>query len=296
MKELLIAYLARTLNMSPESVAEMLFKKSDDETITDDLTDNALDALLQLDAKRVQALKPNTKEYFDNGYGKGKSETAAHFEKILRERFGVDQEGKLQGEALIDAISAAVADQGAKPDKIKASPEYLKLEATMRQQIEEARQQHLKELEKVRQEYAREQTWNQVRDRIREAVRKHPGLNQDAITDPMVDLLAERFKSYDYQLENGDFLPLLEGKRVENAQGYPRMLSDLVAEIAEATFPKIAQQPVGNAGNQNNNTGKAPVTGRFKDEDDFLEQRAQISDLEKRLELDKLWEAQKAGG
>lgn len=54
-KEILVAFLAKTLNQAPEQLAELLYQTSDEgETLKDD----ALNALLALDADRVQKLKP----------------------------------------------------------------------------------------------------------------------------------------------------------------------------------------------------------------------------------------------
>lgn len=289
-KEILVAFLAKTLNQAPEQLAELLYQTSDEgETLKDD----ALNALLALDADRVQKLKPNTKEYFDNGYKKAQSEIQERVEKELRQRFNVDAEGKLKGSELYDAINAAMASEGGKPDKIKTSAEYLALEREMRKQIEEIQGKHTAELEKIRLEAQREQTWAQVSGRIRDAIRKHTGLNQEAITDPMVDLLASQFREYDYQQDGDDWLPLKGGERVEDAHGHARRLADLVIERAETVFPRIAQPPAGSAGNQNGN-GKPAVTTRWKDEAEYMTAYNAETDPAKRIELFKAWEAQQA--
>ena len=108
MKDIFLGFLSKSLNIDNEQLADLLYKKSDDGTLTDDVNENALQTLLQLDAERVQKLKPNTKEYFDNGYKKGQSEVASQWEKRLREKFGIDPDGQLQGDALTDAIKAAL--------------------------------------------------------------------------------------------------------------------------------------------------------------------------------------------
>lgn len=294
LKELLFAYAGKTLNQQPEQLAELLFTKSDDGE--ESLSENALNALLALEAQKVQAIKPNTKEYFDNGYKKAESEVRERVERELRERFGIDKEAQLKGPALLDAITAAMANETAKPDKVKTSTEYLELERTMRQKIEELQQQHTAEVEKIRQDAQRENTWGQVRPRIRDMVRKHEGLNQDAITDGLIDLLAEQFKGYEYQQDGDNFLPLQDGKRVENAHGFPRHLDELVRERAESIFPKIVQQPVGSAGNVNNGQGK-PATGvTFKTEGELMAAYNAETDPAKRVEMVKAWEAQQARG
>ena len=147
LKELLIAYLGKSLNRPAEQLADLLFETSDEgETLKGD----ALNALLALDAERVQKIKPDTKQYFDNGYKKAQSEVMERVEKSLRERFNVDTDKQLTGDALLDAINAAMATEGTKPDKIKTSAEYLALEREMRKQIDDLRSQHTAEIENIR--------------------------------------------------------------------------------------------------------------------------------------------------
>ncbi len=290
LKELLIAYLGKSLNRPAEQLADLLFETSDEgETLKGD----ALNALLALDAERVQKIKPDTKQYFDNGYKKAQSEVMERVEKSLRERFNVDTDKQLTGDALLDAINAAMATEGTKPDKIKTSAEYLALEREMRKQIEDLRSQHTAEIENIRLEAKREQTWAQVSGKIRELVRKHNGLNQDAITDGMVDLLAAQFREYDYQIDGEDFLPLKEGNRVEDAHGHARRLAELVKERAEALLPRIAQQPAGSAGNANG-ANKPAVSVKFESEAEYMKALNLESDPNKRIEMAKSWEAQQA--
>ncbi len=290
LKELLIAYLGKSLNRPAEQLADLLFETSDEgETLKGD----ALNALLALDAERVQKIKPDTKQYFDNGYKKAQSEVMERVEKSLRERFNVDPDKQLTGDALLDAINAAMATEGTKPDKIKTSAEYLALEREMRKQIEDLRSQHTAEIENIRLEAKRGQTWAQVSGKIRELVRKHNGLNQDAITDGMVDLLAAQFREYDYQIDGEDFLPLKEGNRVEDAHGHARRLAELVKERAEALLPRIAQQPAGSAGNANG-ANKPAVSVKFESEAEYMKALNIESDPNKRIEMAKSWEAQQA--
>ena len=295
MKDVFLAFLGKTLNQPAESLAELLFKKSDDNILTDELSENALPELLRLDAERIQRVKPNTKEFFDNGYGKGKSETAAAFEKLMREKFGVDAEGKLQGEAIIDAVKAAAAGEGMKPDKVKTTPDYLALEAEMRKQIQDIKDQHAAELAQIQEGATREKTWSEVYADIVRTVKADERLNQEVITDPMLGLFASEFRNYDYQREGENFLPMKDGQRVENAQGYARMLSELVSERAVQVFPTQKQPAAGNAGNVNNGQGKAAVHTRFKDESDYLLQYNTEPDFDKKKAMYAAWEAQTQG-
>lgn len=296
MKDIALAFLAKTLNMAPESVAELLFKKSDDGTLTEETAENALSELLRLDAERIQKVRPNTQEFFNNGYGKGKSETAIAFEKVLREKFGVDPEGKLQGEALVDAVKAAAAGDGVKPDKVKASTEYLDMERQFRQQIEDIKAQQQAELEQYKQEVNREKTWQQGSGLIKKVIRSMQDINQDSVTDLMIDLLAAKYRTYDLQADGEDFLPIKDGQPLQNAQGYTRRLSELVMEDAAQVFPTQKQPAAGQAGNQNAGPGKAAVNTRFESEEAYFKAYNDAPDLQTKQALYQAWEAQTAQG
>lgn len=84
-RELLLAYLGVTLNLSPDSIAESLYKKSDDGTQTDEIQEGALEALKSLDKERITKIKPDTKTFFDNGYKKAQVEISEKYEKMIRE-------------------------------------------------------------------------------------------------------------------------------------------------------------------------------------------------------------------
>jgi hypothetical protein len=295
MKDILFGFLSKTLNVDNEQLAELLYKKSDDGTITEDVNESALQTLLQLDAERVQKLKPNTKDYFDNGYKKGQSETATQWEKRMREKFGVDPDGQLQGEALVDAIKAALSDASTKPEKIKTHPEYLSLEAAMRKQAEELKAQYEAELEKQKAAYSREQTWGQASSVIRQAIGGlNPVLPSDkAKAEKMLDLFINtHFREYDYQPDgNGGWIVMKDGQRVENQHGHVKALQDLVRETAEGYFDFQAQKPAGNAGNANG-SGQS-VNIKFKDETDYFQQRAAAGgDAQKLKALNDAWKAQ----
>ena len=57
MNELFLAYWSKTLNMDNDRLAELLYKKADDGTLTDQISESALTALLEADAVRVKSLR-----------------------------------------------------------------------------------------------------------------------------------------------------------------------------------------------------------------------------------------------
>ena len=300
MKDIFMGYLSRTLNVGDEQLAELLYKKSDDGMLTDEVNENALNQLLALDAERVQKLKPNTKEYFDNGYKKAQAEIAKQWENKLREKFGVDPEGSAQGDALLDAIKAAVGEHAMKADKVKTHPEYLALETQMRKQAEQLKAEFEAEIEKREQTYKREQTWGQVSSEIRTALKGlNPILPSDqAKAERMLDLFVNtHFRDFEYQPDgNGGFVVMKDGQRVENQHGHVKALQDLVKEAADSVFEFQAQKPAGNAGNSGGNGG-ATVNVKFNSDEDYYKARQEAAGNPARLaEIAAAWRAQQTAG
>lgn len=300
MKDIILGFLSKTLNMDNEQLAELLYKKSDDGTLTDEVNENALSELLRLDAERVQKLKPDTKTFFDNGYKKAQSEIAAQWEKKLREKFGVDPDGSAQGDALLDAIKAAAGEHEMKADKVKTHPEYLALETQMRKQAEQLKAEFEAEIEKRETTYKREQTWGQVSSEIRKAIKGlNPILPSDqAKAERMLELFVNtHFRDFEYQPDgNGGFVVMKDGQRVENQHGHVKALNDLVRETADSVFEFQAQKPAGNAGNSGGNGGST-VNLKFGSETDYYKARQEAAGNPARLaEIAAAWRAQQTAG
>ena len=108
LKQLTIQTLAKFLGKSPESVSELLFKKSDDGTgLTDELNE---DAMAQLEAIHADHIKGTGAEALDakynEGHKAGKFEALSKAEDELRKQFGVE------GKTLKD-VTAAIAAKAA---------------------------------------------------------------------------------------------------------------------------------------------------------------------------------------
>lgn len=296
----ILGYLSKTLNTDSEQIAELLYQKSDDgKTFTYELKPDGIKQLLSLDEARVKTLKPDTKEIFDNGYKKAEAKVSSDWEKNIRTSFGIDEAGELTGNELLDAVKTATAKQQS-PDKVKSSAEYLQLERQAKAQLEELKAKHLEELDSVHGKFKQQQTWSQVQAAIKATLLEmSPVLPEDkAKQERLLELFTAQFSGYEYQADNGTFLPMKEGQRIENAQRYPKSLNDLVKEHAEAMFEFKQQDAAGNAGNSNGGTtGQKPaISTKFKDESDYLKQYNE-ADAEGKKALYAAWtSAQGEGG
>jgi len=302
MKDVIFGFLAKTLNKSHEQLADLLYQKSDDANADPVLKTDALQVLLDLDAKRVSDLKPDTKDIFNNGYKKAQAEVAESWEADIRDVFKIDQEAKLKGAELLGAVKAATAGKSKDPAAIKTSAEYLELERESKKALDALAAKHREELEAIDSKYKKESTWQNVQGEIRKHLMElNPVLPEDTgKRERLLELFAGMFSGYDWQADNGTFIPMKDGNRVENAQKYPKSLADLVKEGAESMFDFAKQPPAGNAGNKNGKDSGSgsgtTVTTRFKDESDYLKQYAEETDPAKKTALYDAYKAQTAEG
>lgn len=269
MKELITAFLAKTLNMAPESVAELLYKKSDDgATLTEEIQEDALNALLKLDSERVGKLKPDTKTLFDNGYKKAQAEVSEKWEKMIREKFGI--EADVTGEDLVmTAHQMASKPPKQADDQVKAHPLYLQLEKKYQADLEAAKAEGQKALEEFKTGVERRNRLSAVQQEARKyLLSRKPVLSSDATKqENQIGLFLQQFEGYDFEpREDGGFLPMKDGKRIENEHGHPVDLKTLADKVADSYFDFQVQDAKGNGGNGNppggagTGSGKAPAS------------------------------------
>lgn len=264
-KEILFAFLAETLNLPSESVADLLYKKADD-VLTDEILPGALDAIKNLDKERVAKLKPNTKEFFDNGYKKAQAEISAKFEKELKETFGLDSE--LTGsELLAEAHKVAAKVPAIEDDKVKVHPLFIKLEKDSRAAVEAAKAEGetaLNNFKAEQQKTGRVQTAQSKAKEILLAMK--PVLEDDAkIADRRIRYFLDEFGALEYETtESGELIPMKDGKRLETAHGHAIGFEALVKNIATESFKFQVQSAAGNGGNGNGAGGAAGAGGGYK--------------------------------
>lgn len=293
MKELFTAFLSKTLNMDADSIAELLYKKSDDGTLTDEINEAAINTLLSKDAERVQSLKGGDgKTQFDNGYKKGQKEALEQLEKGIKSEFKTDAEK--QGLDLIKHVVSQAAKRTLGDDEVKIHPLYLTLEEQARKVAEETAKEWEGKLSEVETRYNREKTFSKVAEKIQEqfeALRPVLPQNPTAAATARKEFI-DKFASYDYEVTaDGKIIVMKDGKRVETEHGHAVDLSQLVRQETERRFDLAVQDPKGNAGN----TAATAATGgalKFKSEAEYQDKFFSAKTPEERKTIATAWEAQ----
>lgn len=264
LKDLLLKYLAKINGISEKKAAALIFQKAENGEDLDEskLNDDVLNTLLDKDAARVQKLSKGDEavtKAFDNGYNKALKEEKTNFEKLLRKRHNIDEEGKLKLNDLLDKIDAAkIEKQGTEltEENIKKHPLYLSLERSKKEEIETLTSSHetaLKELEnKQASSVMKVSAKNKVLDYFDNL---KPVLSKEATKAAnQRTSFANLFDAYDFQAGEGDADPLIidpaTNKRLEDKHGNPVSLADLVQQKADQYYDFVVQDPKGAPGNK----------------------------------------------
>lgn len=268
MKDVLIGFLSKTLNMDNESVAGLLYKKTDDGKITEEANPDALKSLLALDAERVKGLKgdTDTKTAFDNGYKKAQKEVAERWEKDVKETLGLKDSDKVGVELLKEGI-AKITKTPLEDDKVKVHPLFLQLEKKLNDEKAAIEAEWKGKFEEVEKQTKRKETFSKVKGKGAEYF---DGLNPVLSTDvakaaTLRSEFLDKVEAFDWEQSGDDFIQMKDGKRVEDSHGHPVTLKVFVTNEASKRFDFKKQEPKGNAGNKNDGGGgfkleKIPAT------------------------------------
>lgn len=287
--------VGKTLNLPKEKLAEILYE-SDGTTIKAD----AIDKLIEIDAQRIAELKTSHKteltRMHDDAYAKAQGEVLSKYEKKLKEELGLQSDAK--GIDLIKEAIAKNTNTDITEDKIKLSPLYLELERKLNNEyLPKA------EYDKVKAEF------DQFKDQI-EIAKVNSVVKQDAIkvfrslkpvlskdpvkaTNQESDFVA-KLTQFEYEInDDGNHVIKANGKRLENANGFPVTFADFVKSEASKYYDFEVQDPRNNAGNNNGGNNGTSVT-LPQTEREYLLMLANEPDPAKQVAIMNAWKAKSA--
>jgi len=277
MKQFILGLLTETLNKSDGELAELLYQKSDEGEET--LKEGALDEVKKLFEEKFQKIKTDSetklKTVQDDFHKKGKKEALEKLESDIREKYGLESES--EGIELVDEVIEKFKQVDTKltPDKVKLTPTYLESEKEWRKQLKELEKTKNSEIENLKTEFQKEETWKAVDGFIEKQLATlklvYPKNPEAALTQK--ELFKKQFQEYDYQLsEDGDEpIPIRDGKRVEDRFNNPVKFSQLISERASKHFDIAVQDPKGGGQNVNAPPGGSSngVPAKFESEAEY---------------------------
>ncbi|MGG5486261.1 hypothetical protein [Gaetbulibacter sp. PBL-D1] len=236
-----------------------------------------LEAFLKLDKDRIEAIGQKGKDKFTEGYNKAKKEERVAFEKEIKDTFDIDED--LIGIDLVKKVVELKSETSKKgagklsDDEIKSHPTVIKL-------LTEKEKAHKDDIQKIKEDneqvilgMKKERVFGNVSKKALALLDEmNPVLSENPkVANNQRNYLLDRLKGYDWQpTENDDdYIPLKDGKRVEDAHGHGISFNDLVKGAASDLYDfkqsdKRDTPPGGGSGG-----GSGSGNHKFKSEDEY---------------------------
>lgn len=250
-KELLSAFLSKTLNMDEAAVASLYAEDGK-------LKDDALTTLESLDVERVKKLKPDSTDAFNNGHKKGKSEALSQLETefLKKTSFKSDKKGI---DLFLDYATQAVkeADKGVNDDAIKKHPLFISEVERLQSEKEAAIVAESAKLTKFQGEIKAKEAFSAVSNKAMELFNSYkPVLSKDPVKakNQMEDFVG-KLKGFEYDIQADKIIVLKDGKVVEDSHGNRVPFEKLVKQEAERYYDFHVADPRQAPANKN---GQAP--------------------------------------
>jgi len=250
-KQLTIQTLAKFLGKSPESVAELLFKKSDDGTsLTDELNEDAQSQLEAIHADHIKGAGADALEAkFNEGHKAGKFEALSKAEEDLRKQFGV--EGKTLKDVTA-AIAAKAAQEAGTEDKVLTHPAYLALKTNSEAAIEAVKTEYEGKLKSVEQQVLRRDMFSRNLPKIDAAIAESGAVmpKNPTAQATLRNLFLKQFDDYEFdEKETGVYLKDKNGALVKDKHGHPVTLEQFTKDSVASYFDIETQQQRQSPGN-----------------------------------------------
>lgn len=258
LKQLTIQTLSKFLGKTPESVSELLFKKSDDGTgLTDELNE---DAQAQLEAIHAEHIKGTGSEAleakYNEGHKAGKFEALSKAEDELRKQFGV--EGKTLKEVTA-AIAAKAAQEAGTEDKVLTHPAYMTLKANSEAEREAIKAEYEGKLKSIEQQVARRDAFSKNLSKIEAAIAEAGAVmpkNPNAQAT-LKNLFLKQFEDYELdEKETGVYLKGKDGALLKDKHGHPITIEQFTKEAVPSYFDVATQEQRQSPGNDPAQTGQ----------------------------------------
>ena len=259
-KQLLTYLLTKQFNLSDEEVTGLLYDE-------DKLKEDAGDVILAKNAEKIATLQRRGDENFDKGHKKATKEVMKTVEGRFRELTGFEEEA-----ADFDDLVTKFKDKKGKvqvsDDDVKKHPLFVQLEQGS---IPKAKLDEIKEeYDSFKKQTTRGQILSQVKGKAWDLVAtKRPIMSDNPVVaeNRRQDFLS-KLDGFDYEEQNGTWIVVKDGKRMEDQHGNLMPFDTFVTGLAQMNFDFKAQDDRGNAGNEQKET--MAITDRPKTKQEYI--------------------------
>lgn len=291
--QLLTDYLATTLGKSDETFAPLVFKLDADGKPTDELADNALEALTTLHAEHIsKAGAEVSKAEQDRIHKEAKFQALSQAEEKTRKAYGV--EGKDLAEIIANVAKNATTKAGSE-DSVIIHPLYLKLKSEKEEELATAKTQAQAEIQAAKSGAEKQMRFNQTLPEIEAALVK-AGVSLDTMKPATRRAYLAQFEGMDFEkTEAGTFIKDAAGSLLKDKHQNPLKLEQHIAQDAPNWFDIPLQPARQSPGNESTGAAPAPTEWAKSVPTDSKQVNAWLETVpaEQQGEAMKLFQAQK---
>lgn len=298
MKEVTIQALAKILGLTTDKVSEILFKKSDDGSLTDEVNEDALSQIEDLHADHVRNTSSEALDAkYNEGHKAGKYEALSKVEEDLRKKYGVD--GKTISDVTAN-IAAKAAQEAGTEDKVLTHPAYLNLKTSSEAQLEALKNDYESKFTAFKSEAERKERFNSKLAVIEAAMQEAGAVfpkNATASAN-LKKIFFDHFQGFDFEdKETGTYLKGPDGALLKDKHGHPVTLEAYAKSKVSEYFDVELQPDRKSPGNDP--TPPTPVKWNKdnlpKSATEFETAYYQITDPKERAEFSKAYEEANRG-
>lgn len=242
-KQILLDYLTKTLGKSNEEVQAILYKKADDGTLTDQISESALHDLEELHAQHLEAAPADKlKSEYDRGHKAGTFDAKSKIQEHIKKVHGIEDK---TAEGAIAKLATKSVEDATTEDKVKTHPIYLNRVNELENTIEAKTAEFTAQLQEVQTVAARRERFSNNLPKI-EAAMAEMGVVMPVNPTAAATLkrvFLEQVQQFDFDSqETGTYLKKVDGTLEKDKHGNPVKLEAYVKEKAAEYFD-VAKQP-----------------------------------------------------
>ena len=237
---MMLTLLSKTLGKSNEEISAILYKKADDGTQTDEISETALETLESLHAEHLAAAPADLlKAEFNKGHNAGKFEALNKKEEYIRKTYGVTG---TKFDDLISEVAKKAANPEGLEDKILTHPLYVSKIAEKDEEIARVTAESEAKVTEATQKAERQMRFNTVLPTLDSALAA-AGVDTANMKPAVKRAFLSLFEGKDFEiLETGTFVKNADGTLQKDKHGHPIKLEAFVSQEAPNWFP-IEKQP-----------------------------------------------------
>jgi len=299
LKTLITGFFGKTLNLTADEVATLLFENVDEGTIKTD----ALDNLLNKDTSRIQKFKDERQVYHDNGYKKAQKEALTKLETEIKDAFEISSEAK--GIELIQEIvnTKVSSTEGMAEEKVKVHPTYTKAINELNKKIKETEGVWKDKYDAREKDLSKQNAFQGVKSKAKSILENlKPILPSDNTkAEKQLTWFFQELGQFEFDDQDGTILILKDGKLLEDGHGNRINFDSFIKDKASSIWD--FQQGTAKSGTGNgkdgkalppNNNGGSSTIKAPKDKTEFARMIAEAKTPEERVEISDVWEKAQA--